>query len=377
MSLLRRVERGGQGPPRDHPPSRPRQPPSPMRELWHHVADGKLFAVTMTRDSRFVIAGSQAGEVLFFDIAGRLLWQSKVAGAVRRLALAEDAECFLVGTIGSQRAYLWHYSGRLLHTFAIEGDTCGIGITPDASLIVISTQHKRLYGFDQDGAARFDQSVNSVILNLAVSADGEMIFAGSDDQQVVAYDRTGSQRWAYRTGGRVWAGIRIAEQGRVLVAGSNDGYVYGSDFDGQEKWRFSTGGAVNALAITPDGRLSAAAGLSNTAYVLNDEGNVLWEYQTGDHIYGLDFSPDGRFLLIGSNDSNLYLVDRQDTPHVWKHATRGRVYGAALAPNGQYLVAASADQNVYAFRNTQVDDDPDVLTRPDSKPLMRLIVQRV
>jgi outer membrane protein assembly factor BamB len=377
MSLLRRVERSGQGPPRDRPPSRPRQSPSPIRELWHHVAEGKLFTVTMTRDSRFIIAGSQAGEILFFDIAGRLLWQGKVAGAVRRLALAEDAECFLVGTIGGQGAYLWHYSGRLLHTFAVEGDTWGIDITPDASLTVISTQHKRLYGFDRNGAAQFDQAVNSVILNLAVSADGEMIFAGSDDQHVVAYDRTGSQRWAYQTGGRVWAGIRIAEQGRVLIAGSNDGYAYCFDFDGQERWKFDTGGAVNTLAITPDGRLSAAAGLSNTAYVLNDEGNVLWEYQTGDHIYGLDLSPDGRFLVIGSNDSNLYLVDRQDTPRVWKYATRGRVYGAALAPNGRYFAGASADQNVYAFRNTQVDDDPDVLTRLDSKPLMRLIVQRV
>ena len=381
MSLMRRIERAGQNPPGGAPgnrsPSQPRQPPSPIRELWHHVADGKLFTVTMTRDSRFIIAGSQAGEILFFDIAGRLLWRGKVPGAVRRLALAEDAECFLVGTIGGQGAYLWHYSGRLLHTFAVEGDTWGIDITPDASRIAISTQHKRLYGFDRDGAARFDQAVNSVILNLAITADGEKIFAGSDDQHVVAYDGTGSPRWAYQTGGRVWAEIRIAEQGRVLIAGSNDGYVYCFDFDGQERWKFNTAGAVNTLAVTPDGRLSAAAGLSNTAYVLNDEGNVLWEYQTGDHIYGLDFSPDGRFLVIGSNDSNLYLVDRKDTPRVWTHTTRGRVYGAALAPNGQYCAAASADQNVYAFRNTHIDDDPDVLTRPDSKPLMRLIVKRV
>jgi hypothetical protein len=382
MSLLRRVERGGQNPPgrppANRPPSRPRQPSSPIRELWHHVADGKLFTVAMTRDNRFIIAGSQAGEVLFFDIAGRLLWRGQVAGVVHRVALAEDAECFLVGTIsGGQGAYLWHYSGRLLQPFPVEGDTRGIAITPDASLIVTGSPDGHLHGFDRDGAARFDQSVEGAILNLAVTADGSLIFAGSDDHHVVAYDGTGSRRWAYQTGGSVWAGVRVAEQGRVLVAGSNDGCVYGLDFEGRERWRFDTGGPVNTLAVTPDGTLTAAAGQSNTVYVLNDEGNVLWEYQTGDHIYGLDVSPDGRFLVIGSNDSNLHVVDRTNAPRVWKLDTRGRVYGAALTPDGRYFAAASADQNVYAFRNTQIEDDPDGLTRPDSKPLMRLVVRRV
>ncbi len=104
----------------------------PIRQLWEHRANSPIFSAAMTRDNRFVIAGTEGGDVLFFDIAGRLLWHGRVAGGVRQIALAEDAQQFVVGTILNEgkNAYLWHYNGRLLHTFEANGQTWAVAITP-------------------------------------------------------------------------------------------------------------------------------------------------------------------------------------------------------------------------------------------------------
>ena len=133
MSLLRRVERNREDPFRvlrkirrhhRHPPTAS----AASRTVASHRRWQVIYVATITRDGRFIIAGSQAGEILFFDLAGRLLWNGQVEGAVNRLAVADDADCFVAGTIErGQNAYVWHFSGRLLHTLATEGATCGAG----------------------------------------------------------------------------------------------------------------------------------------------------------------------------------------------------------------------------------------------------------
>ncbi len=377
MSLLRRVERPTP-PEDDNPRSTPPQPGSPIRELWHHRATSKLLCSALTRDQRFLVAGSLAGEVLFFDLAGRLLWTGQVEGGVNRIALAEQAECFLTGTVGSgHHAQLWHFSGRLLHTFETDGSPWGIAITPDASLIAVGSLDTHLYLFDRDGQLIVKHPVQSPIRHVSVTSDGDTVLVSTEDQRVCAFDRHGQERWTFTTGGSVWAGTRLAEEARCLVAGSNDGCVYALDFGGNEIWRFDTGGAVNNLAVTPDGNTCAVVGKANTAYLLNSQGNVLWEYQTDEQIYGLALSPDGRFMLIGTNDNLLYLVDHAQQHRVWQQKFGGRIYATALAPTGRFFAAACADQHTYVFHNSTVHDQAPELFGPDNPLLMRWIVRQV
>lgn len=389
MSLLRRIERDagnadderGQrsrtGPPGTRRPSRNRTP-SPLQKQWQHRAHGRLFAVALSADKRFIVAGSQNGDVLLLDDAGRQLWAAKINGTVSRIALANEAESLVVSALHEDNlVHHWHYSGRLLRTYPVEGEIWGLAITPDASLVVIGTLDKHLYGFDQAGEQVFKQTLDEPIRHLTVTADGATIFAGGDDGGIYAFDHAGTPRWQVRTEGRVYAGIRIAAEANLLVAGSNDGHVYGLDFEGAIRWRFPAGGMVNALAITPDGRFCAVGGSAATAYLLDDQGAVLWDYKTDDAIYGLALSPDGRFMAVGSHDSHLHWIDHERNHTAWREFVAGRAYAVAMSADAQLVVAASTDMSVYTFKNTAVEGDGQALTRPVSRPHCQLVVQSV
>ena len=163
MSLLRRIERGRSLAPVPTPPEEPGEvsETGTIHTLWAANTQTKLLATAITPDSRFIFAGGLDGTLLCFDITGRLLWYGKVRDGVNRIALAHASETLLVGTLGSgNQATLWHYDGRLLHTFNTEGYTSGVAITPDGGLIVVGSMDQHLYGFERDGTPRFKQSLD-------------------------------------------------------------------------------------------------------------------------------------------------------------------------------------------------------------------------
>lgn len=378
MSLLRRINQREEDLEEEESTSAEPAPGELTGERWTHKFDSPVYATAISRDGRFVVAGSRDGDLLFFDITGRLFWQARVEGAVVRIALAEAAEAFAVGTLGGNRAYLWHFSGQLLHTYDAEASTPGIAVTPDASRVAVGSQdrHLALYGSGGDLIAR--REVGGPIRQVALSGDGELILVASEDNRVYAFDRAASPRWTFETSGSVWAGVRIApEAGRVL-AGSNDRHVYCLDFDGTELWRFDTGGLVNQVALTPDASLCAVVGKSGVAYLLNERGNVLWEHPTGENSYGLALADDGRYTALGTHEGALLLADRQPAPRIlWDHKLGAHVWSLAMTPDGGYLAAALADHTLHVFENTAARQNQPELLMPDSKMLVQLVTQQV
>ncbi|MCD4684852.1 MAG: PQQ-binding-like beta-propeller repeat protein, partial [Anaerolineae bacterium] len=389
MSLLRRIRSNADDSPfgEPAPPAPPK--PGPIRELWHHRATTSVYVVAMTRDNRFIIAGTRGGDVLFFDMAGRLLWHGRVEGSVYRIVLAEDADCFVVGTIDNaatrrgtpgtpgNNAYVWHFNGQLLHTFETAGATRGVDITPDGSCVAVGSLDKHLYVFDGEGEQVFKRELAGGVCDVALSHEGDHIFAAADGHMVCAFDRTGSERWQFEMPARPWAGVQVAHETGVLFVGANDNRVYCLDFAGQEHWRFDTGGHVNALAITPDGRICAAGGKANAVFVLNEHGNVLREHRMQEDVYGLTLSPDGQYLLIGTNDRQIRMVDLDHDRRVWQHETSGRVHAVAMTPSGRFFTAGTDGRSITVFNNTRVSDDMQELTLPDSPILTRMVLRMV
>lgn len=334
--------------------------PDPVRIVWTHKADEALSCAVLTSDGQHIVAGSQKGKVYFLNRAGKLLWQQKVEKEIFRLALAENRRCVLVGCAGSVstnvwRAYLFSYEGVLVRTFDVDGETLGVGITPNADLIALGTFHNSLYLFDGDGQQLWHQRLGGPVRQLSLTPDGRYIAVGGDDQQAYMFDQTGKERWRFPTKGSIFTGAHTDATATSTVIGSNDRNIYLLDRTGQRLWHHPTGGNVNVVVITPDGWYIAGAGNARKVFFFSRSGEVLWSYPTNANIYDLGLTHDGEFVVVGTSDYQLSLLNKQGHC-LWQYQTGDRMR-LSITPNGRLFVTASRDHSLILYENLHASDD--------------------
>ena len=212
------------------------------------------------------------------------------------------------------------------------------------------------------------------------------IYVGSNDGKLYALNAaTGAHIWNYTTGGPVRSSPAVNEFGQPIF-GSDDGRIYALNWAGAQMWNFSTGGAVQsspALSIwmedlfigtfhkvvfigSNDGNLymlnrTSGAQLANfTVGAPVRSSPALWS-QYAD-IGGLSV----RFaigIFVGSDDNQIRMLDvSMGTPSLnlsWNTSTGGSVESspAKISPIPDYpvspiLYVGSNDGKVYSFNRT-------------------------
>ena len=84
--------------------------------------------------------------------------------------------------------------------------------------------------------------------------------------------------------------------------------------------------------------------LSSAAY---GQGSLLWDFSTGGGVYSSP-AADNTTLYIGSNDSCLYALDKENGRLKWKFKTRGEIKSQPLLYKGS-VIFNSTDGLVYSI----------------------------
>ena len=160
-----------------------------------------------------------------------------------------------------------------------------------------------------------------------VAAGGGLVFVGSSDGTLYAYDATeGVFQWRFETGNSIWATPAVAD-GKVFF-GSMDQKVYALDLVGQKLWEFHTGGAVTAEPLVQDGRVYIGS-FSSDFYALDAEtGSMIWKFPDASNWYWSRAVTNGDTLFVGSTDGNLYALDAATGALHWVYPTEGSIVGS-------------------------------------------------
>lgn len=191
------------------------------------------------------------------------------------------------------------------------------------------------------------------------AVNGDVVYAGSDDDGVFALDAaTGNQRWRFTTGpckvkrkiGPEGArcdvdGIAIAPDGTLYA--SSDG-LYAIAPDGTLKWKFSPSGAhcASTPAIADDGTIYVGC-QDDTLYAVTPTGQKKWDLRMGDDV---DSSPavgaDGT-IYVGSDDKKLWAIAPDGAPR-FTLVTQGPLRSSpAIGADGTIYIG-SFDGQLYA-----------------------------
>ncbi len=298
------------------------------------------------RENRRHISGYMAGNILNllielgYDLRGYnfshlVIWQAYLQGVALpevNFSHANLAKCVFTDTFGS---------------------ILSVAISPDGELLVAGTANNevRIWQVTTGTLRQNIQGHTNRVRSVAFSVDGNTIVSGSDDQSVRLWDaRTGQcLRTFYEHTNRVRS-VAFNVDGNTIISGSDDGTARLWDLEkGRSRVLQGHTGQVYAVAFSPDGKIAASG--------CEDQTIRLWDIKTAkclrtihsttSQVYAVAFSPDGKTLVSGSEDQSVQFWDietGQCQQTLTKHDRRVRT--VAFTSDGQRVVTGSDDRTI-------------------------------
>ena len=156
------------------------------------------------------------------------------------------------------------------------------------------------------------------------------------------------RRWSWQTKGPILGPPQVS--GELIFVGSDDGYLYAFDaFSGDLRWKERSGSAVRCGPATAGGNVYVMSTEPRMyAITADNDGRQQWKSAQFDFLAQTVLAvSDG--IVYASADNTLYAVDAESGHLLWtpKIAIRGNLSSPAVA--GGVVVVTSEDGFLYAF----------------------------
>ncbi len=194
-----------------------------------------------------------------------------------------------------------------------------------------------------------------VINSVAVSADSQLVAAGSFDGSISLWNAQGAEQKTLSAPGEMFDVVAFSPDKHWLAAGTRSAKVDVFDLvqnnPPQELEAISSsGGNVDAIAFSPDGRsLLTSCDISLRVWDTSDFHLARELRGCSSSVTGLAFSPDGQTLALTDSDGMLSLWQwsaGEKSKSVAAHA--GSCFGLAYSPDGKKI--ATCGVNDFCFR---------------------------
>ena len=198
------------------------------------------------------------------------------------------------------------------------------------------------------------------VTDVAISADGSRVIAGTLGNQVICLDQGGKALWSVRVDNQAWR-VALSANGQVAVVGTGSTRpwdmrgrgVYVLDDTGRPKWHKDLDASVWGIAIAADGNTIAVGTDGHQALLFDGMGNLLWERRMSGvgwyaWVWTVDLSADGQTIAAGSANKMINILDRGGNLLGGHHA-EGDVFTVAVSADGGTVAAGSSDRQVYVL----------------------------
>jgi serine/threonine protein kinase/WD40 repeat protein len=281
----------------------------------------------LSKDCRTLTCLSESGDLLFWDLASRVMIGG-LSGTSRLAvtgALTADGERLIVGS-SDHTVRLWSLTEMRVHSGARGAGSkpSGLAWSPDGALLVST---------DRGGAVLFwDPSTGALQGEFPAHQGGAraLAFPPAGARGPAAGARPALWATAGQDGVRLWSGrsplpvpplgepttaLAFAPSGQTLAAGGEDGALRLIPLAGGAPVTLPAHSrAVHALAYSPDGARLASSSADGSVLLWDPRTQRLLTRLEGHEgeTRALAFSPDGRTLVTGSLDRTVRLWDPAD-----------------------------------------------------------------
>lgn len=181
---------------------------------------------------------------------------------------------------------------------------------------------------------------------------GDTVYIGSRDNSVYALDRlTGTIRWQFDAGGRVYGGIAVV--GDTLVAASDNGMLHClAAADGTVRWQKQVDQTLYATPVVGDNTIFIGGGATGAVFAIDlNDGDEQWQFTLGDRM-GSGLVVDDGVVYVPSYDGHLYALDAVRGTQLWSFDAGGAVDSMPLLDGDTIYVKLPTDALFALSRET-------------------------
>jgi outer membrane protein assembly factor BamB len=236
-------------------------------------------------------------------------------------------------------------------------------------MVVVGTDDGELRAYRISNGERVWSYRHGKRIFVVPCTDGERIYFTADSELIAVTPDSGTKVWSFDLGpGSAPPVLALPQRGLVFTADC-DGNLYAVNAKtGKRQWvsdfiadappdppRFAgararfTGTKARPTGLASDGETIFLTVFDQCRVVAFGAaaGKRLWSFQTGGWVFGAAVATSTR-VLVGSQDTHLYCLDKQSGKQVWKFKTKGRVESCG-AVDTRFVYFGSCDGNVYCL----------------------------
>jgi WD40 repeat protein len=155
------------------------------------------------------------------------------------------------------------------------------------------------------GSLLWEHAEGGADTSIALSPEGNYVTTGSS-KGITVFDINGTIAWDIQMRGDY--GIAMSAGGQLLAVGGSGLNVYAPD--GSIVWKWTNGYFVFDVDIDPDGSEAVTCVDDATIRSFNLTNGIAWNVTFEEDIYSVARSADGGYIACGSEDSHIYLLNR-------------------------------------------------------------------
>jgi len=272
---------------------------------------------------------------------GSLKWSYDLEGKVRSSPAIDENGIIYIGVESGHadyRFYALYPNGTLKWGRPGSDIVSSPAIAEDGTIIYADSDNWNIIALYPNGTQKWSFHTNHIV-NSDPAIFDDTVYCGSHDGNLYALHLSnGTLKWKYQTGDWVPKGPSVANDGTIYF-GSWDGHLYACYPDGSLKWKTSVS-AQSTPVIAEDGTIYVGGDYLSAVYPNN--GSIKWTYNVPSSIHGSTpcTSADGT-IFCGTRDPGYIVAVNPDGTERWKCYIGECLFDPFIGEDGTVYIGSS------------------------------------
>ena len=334
---------------------------------WTCITGNYAWAVAVSQNGRYVIAGSDDGRAYFFETnntAGKPLWVIEAQGYVRHVAISGNAVLAAAADM-SGNVFLRQHDrfGQATSVFRSNSSVDALVMSRDGQYVASGHKNGAIYLFRMTNGLA---PVWTTYLQggvLALSIDSTVLEATSVRGGLYSFETSKSTpAWAFRDF-MTFPFVATSKDAHRIVVGASDGRVSLLSESGKLLDEHDLRGAISSLSLSSL-RDRVVVGSTSGNVVLLSFGEALEELGSltlNKPVATGAISENGETICIAEMDGTIHTYGESLANERWTYVTSSIVHSVSISDDGKVIAAAADSGKIYLF-NEEPNSNPSRVT---------------